>query len=111
MTKIRSVIVQVLFMASVLLVSCMTDEAFAKTLPGEEAFVKHCSVCHAKGGNIINPAKTLNKKDLEKKGILKAADIVGMMRNPGPGMTKFDEATIPDKIAREIAEYILNTFK
>jgi cytochrome c6 len=33
------------------------------------------------------------------------------MRNPGPGMNKFDEKTIPDKEAKMIADYILKTFK
>jgi cytochrome c6 len=33
------------------------------------------------------------------------------MRNPGPGMTKFDKKTISDKEARAIADYILKTFK
>ena len=83
----------------------------AKASPGEEAFVKNCVVCHANGRNIINPAKPINKKALEAKGMKKPADIVRQMRNPGPGMTRFDEKTIPDKEARAIAEYILKTFK
>jgi cytochrome c6 len=83
----------------------------AKVSPGEEAFVKNCAVCHANGGNIINPAKPINKKALEAKGIKKPADIVRQMRNPGPGMTRFDEKTIPDKEAKPIAEYMLKTFK
>ena len=83
----------------------------AKASPGEEAFVKNCAVCHANGGNVINPAKPINKKALEAKGMRKPADIVRKMRNPGPGMTRFDEKTIPDKEARAIAEYVLNTFK
>jgi cytochrome c6 len=33
------------------------------------------------------------------------------MRNPGPGMNRFDAKTISDKDAKEIAEYILKTFK
>jgi cytochrome c6 len=33
------------------------------------------------------------------------------MRNPGPGMTKFDEKTLPQKDAKAIAEYIHKTFK
>ena len=73
--------------------------------------MKNCAVCHANGGNIINPAKPINKKALEANGIAKPADIVGKMRNPGPGMTRFDEKTIPDKEAKAIAEYILKTFK
>jgi hypothetical protein len=32
------------------------------------------------------------------------------MRNPGQGMTQFDEKTIPDKDAKEIGGYILKTF-
>jgi cytochrome c6 len=78
---------------------------------GESLFKENCSPCHPDGGNIINPKKTLNKKDREANNIQKAQDIVKLMRNPGPGMTKFDDKTIPDKDAKEIAEYILKTFK
>ena len=111
MTKICSIFVQLLFVVLVSLASCTQAGAAANMAPGEEAFETQCSACHPKGENIITPAKTLHKKDLEKSGILTAADIVGKMRNPGPAMTKFDEATVPDKTARTIAEYILKTFK
>ncbi len=86
-------------------------EAAAEASPGEQAFVQNCAVCHPKGGNIVNPAKTLDKKVLAANGIREPADIVGKMRNPGPAMTRFDEKTIPDGTARAIAEYILKTFK
>ncbi|MGO9139422.1 MAG: c-type cytochrome [Syntrophales bacterium] len=82
-----------------------------KASPGEQAFVQNCAVCHANGGNIINPARPIDKKALEANGIKKPVDIVAKMRNPGPGMTRFDENTIPGKEARAIAEYILKTFK
>ena len=117
MTKIYSAFVQALFLNVVLLVilillvSCIRNDAIAKTLSGEEAFVEHCYVCHVNGGNVITPAKTLHKKDLAKSGILTTADIVAKIRNPGPAMTKFDAATIPDNLAQAIAEYVLNTFK
>ncbi len=78
---------------------------------GEALFKLNCSPCHPDGGNIINPQKTLHKKDLDANKIKKPADIVKKMRNPGPGMTKFDAQTISDKNAKEIAEYILKTFK
>jgi cytochrome c6 len=78
---------------------------------GEELYKQHCSMCHPEGGNIINAKKTLRGKDLKANNILKAEDIVKLMRNPGPGMTKLDEKTIPDKDAMEIARYILKTFK
>jgi cytochrome c6 len=83
----------------------------SKATPGGQAFQKNCVICHKDGGNIINPAKTLYKKDLEASGITKPPDIIAKMRNPGPGMTKFDAKTIPDKTARAIADYVLKTFK
>jgi len=53
----------------------------------------------------------LNKKALAANGIKSEKDIVGKMRNPGPGMTKFDAKAVPDKEATAIAKYILTTFK
>ena len=78
---------------------------------GESLFKEHCALCHPDGGNIINPKKTLHKKDLEANNIKSKDEIVHIMRKPGPGMTTFDENTVPEKSAKEIAEYILKTFK
>lgn len=78
---------------------------------GEELFREHCAVCHPDGGNIINPSKTLRKADREAHGIVTRADIVDKMRHPGKGMTSWSAATLPDSVAEEIADYILNTFK
>ena len=100
-----------MLIAAALLCRAVPAEAAAEASPGEQAFVKNCAVCHPKGGNIINPAKTLDKKALAANGIREPADILGKMRNPGPGMTRFDEKAIPDGTARAIADYILKTFK
>ncbi|MBW6503830.1 c-type cytochrome [bacterium] len=78
---------------------------------GEKLFQQHCASCHPNGGNIIKPALTLHKKDREAHGVKTAKDIVGKMRNPGPGMIRFDAKTISDKDAMEIAQYILKTYK
>lgn len=78
---------------------------------GEQAFIKDCALCHPGGKNIITPTKTLSRKSLAAHGIKDAAGIVAQMRNPGPGMTKFDEKAIPDETAKAIAEYILTTFR
>jgi cytochrome c6 len=85
--------------------------ASAAGQPGETMFQQHCAACHPAGGNIITPQKTLKKKDMEANKIKTAEDVVKTMRNPGPGMTKFDAKTISDKDARQIAEYIMKTFK
>ena len=78
---------------------------------GESIFKQHCAVCHPDGGNIVNPKKTLHKTDREANNVKTEADIVKIMRNPGPGMIKFDEKTIPDKQAKEIAGYILKSLQ
>jgi len=78
---------------------------------GEELFRERCAPCHPDGGNRINPKKTLHARVLADNGIKSAGDIVRVMRKPGPGMTSFDPAAIPDRDATLIAEYVLATFK
>ena len=96
--------------ASLLAFSVFAAEG-KKGKTGEELFKQHCSMCHPEGGNIINAKKTLHGKDLMANNIRNAEDIVKVMRNPGPGMNKFDAKTLPDKEAKEIAEYVLKAFK
>jgi cytochrome c6 len=84
--------------------------AHAAAPNGKALFEANCAVCHKNGGNIINPQKTLSRTDREDNGVKSASDIVKKMRNPGPGMTKFDKNTLPDKDAKAIAEYIEHTF-
>lgn len=57
---------------------------------GESLFNKHCASCHPNGGNILNPKKSLYKKDLEANNILTAEDIVKEIRNPGPVPTPLE---------------------
>jgi len=78
---------------------------------GEAIFKEKCAMCHPDGGNIMKADKSLKKADLAKNKIKSEADLVKYLRNPGPGMTKFDAKTLPDKDAKEVAEYILKTFK
>ena len=81
------------------------------TNSGEAKFKEHCALCHPDGSNIINAKKTLHKKDLTANNIKSESDILRIVRKPGPGMTTFDAKTLSDKDAREIASYILKTFK
>lgn len=78
---------------------------------GDALFKERCAACHPDGGNIINPQKTLKKKDLAASKLTEAKKIVAYMRKPGPGMTPFDAKSLPDKDATAIATYILKTFK
>ena len=109
MKRIFTLFVFCIALAGVLsLLSAGRSEA-AKS--GEALFKELCAVCHPDGGNIVNPKKTLHKKDLDANKIKTPADIVKTMRNPGQGMNKFDEKTVPDADAKAVAEYILKKFK
>ena len=80
-------------------------------LDAKAEFQKHCAVCHPDGSNVINKAKPLTKEARTANGIKTWKDIVAKMRNPGPGMTKFDKKEVSDKEAKAIAEYIIKTYK
>ena len=97
--------------AALLAASCLTTTVLAGQSAGAAAFEANCSECHYGGGNSVNPAKNLRSLTLKANGITSAQDIVAKMRNPGPGMTRFEPKELPDKEALEIAEYILATFK
>lgn len=83
----------------------------ATKLSGEGSFKKYCAACHAGGGNIIRPVKTLQRKDREANGVKTAADIVRLLRDPGPEMPKFDEKSVSEAEAEAIAEYVIDAFK
>lgn len=80
-------------------------------LTGEQLYKQHCAVCHPDGGNTINKDKPVGAKSMAGRGIKTADDVVKVMRNPGPGMNKFDESVISDSDAKKLAEYMLATYK
>lgn len=108
-----------LFVAGVFCILLIAGVGVAEEKTGEMLFKEHCVACHRDGGNILNPKKTLNKKDREANNIMTASDIINKMRNPGPapthpqewsGMKMFDKYKISDDEAQRIADYILTTF-
>ncbi len=109
----KKAIIATVCMLSVCLTAAtgFSDMKKGEKIDAAKEFANHCAVCHPNGGNIINSKQPLNKSALAAAGIKDWKGIVQKMRNPGPGMTKFDEKTIPDKEAKAIAEYILKTFK
>ena len=104
----KSLAAATLFAVGAFALSALADTGGKPDAKAE--FEKHCAVCHPSGGNIINKAKPLTKEARTTNGIKSWKDIVAKMRNPGPGMTKFDKNAISDKEAKAIAEYILKTF-
>jgi len=77
---------------------------------GAGVFQQYCAVCHPNGGNIINPNRTLGRADLKKYGINGPADIVKLMRNPGPAMRVFPRSDVSDADAKAVAKYVWKEF-
>jgi cytochrome c6 len=78
---------------------------------GQALFVRHCAGCHPDGKNVIYPQKDLRAMTLAANGITKPEDIIAVMRNPGRGMPRFDQAVIADGEALRVAVYVLETFR
>jgi len=107
----KLIIIVTLFAACFFMSAASAGEPAATANAGEKLFTQQCAVCHPQGGNIINPRKTLSKKNLAANNIKTEADIIKIMRNGAAGMTKFDATSISDEDAKMIAGYILGTFK
>ena len=115
----KEAITAVVVIAALCLAGCKEDgvnkesraQAPVATARGEQLFRERCAPCHPNGGNTINPRKTLHGSVLADYGITTAADIVKVLRHPGPGMPKFDQTTIPEQDAKLIGEYVLATFR
>ena len=82
-----------------------------QTQTGEELFRQFCHNCHPDGGNVSDPKRSLHGSALRKNHITTPQDIVRIMRNPQSRMIRFDAATVSDREARLIAEYVLTTFR
>jgi len=109
--EMKKICTALMFAAGVCLLMTAAFSGENPKKSGEELFKLNCAVCHPNGENIINKDKNLHKEDLEEHGIKTTGDIIKLMRNPGQGMTRFDEKTISDNDAKEIAKYVLKTFK
>jgi len=78
---------------------------------GEELFKRYCAACHPDGGNVSDPERSLRGSALRSHHITRPRDIVHIMRTPISRMISFDAATLSDKDATAIADYVLYTFK
>ena len=87
-------------------------DASGSAISGKRLFERHCALCHKDGGNVVNPRKTLKKKDLDASGLNTTELLVGYMINPGPGMPRLvhEDREISRVQARGIAAYIFETF-
>jgi cytochrome c6 len=108
-----------------MMTGCSRDDAQAPTVTtagsaatvldtaqdGEALFKQYCAACHPNGGNVSDPGKSLYASSLKRNHITTPEDVVRIMRNPRSRMIRLDAATLPERDAQTIAEYVLKTFK
>ena len=73
---------------------------------GATVFSANCAACHAGGGNVINPAKTLSSADLEANGKNSSDAIVTQVTNGNGAMPAFGGRLSADDI-ENVAAYVL----
>ena len=78
-----------------------------------EIFEAKCVACHAGGGNVLNPGKTLAPAALERNGYTSEESIVNLLRNGKGQMPKYQGAIPPvsrlsDEELAAVARYVLD---
>jgi cytochrome c6 len=74
---------------------------------GAAVFSANCAACHMGGKNMVNPAKTLSKADLEKYAMLSSEAIVTQATNGKNAMPAFG-GRLSDEDLANVAAYILD---
>jgi cytochrome c6 len=74
---------------------------------GAKVFAANCAACHAGGRNVVNPAKSLKKADLEKYDMFSDAAIISQLISGKGAMPAF--ANKIDTVQMEnVAAYVLS---
>jgi cytochrome c6 len=75
-----------------------------------EVFEKYCSSCHSKGGNIMNPEKTLSQDHLTKNEVDNIGAISALVSAGKAPMPAFGKQLSDEEVA-EVAQYVLDQAK
>lgn len=87
---------------------CLSLPAIAADLgDGAKVFSANCAACHVGGGNMVNPAKTLKKADLEKYEMASLEAIMSQVKNGKAAMPAFG-GRLTDEQIENVASYVLD---
>lgn len=78
----------------------------ADATAGAQVFNANCAACHTGGRNVVNPAKTLKKSDLEQYGMYDANAIITQVTNGKAAMPAFGSKLDAAQI-ENVAAYVL----
>ncbi|NJO50351.1 MAG: c-type cytochrome [Leptolyngbyaceae cyanobacterium RM2_2_4] len=102
----KRILLTVLLIATVLF--SFTPSVLAADLDnGAKVFGANCASCHMNGRNMVNPAKTLQKADLEKYEMASIEAIQNQVRNGKNAMPAF-KGRLNDAQIEDVAAYVLD---
>lgn len=86
----------------------MSQPAIAADLDdGAKVFSANCAACHVGGGNMVNPAKTLKKTDLDQYEMASLEAIMSQVKNGKAAMPSFS-GRLTDEQIENVASYVLD---
>jgi cytochrome c6 len=103
----KKIISLVLLFITVATFSFSTPVLAGDAQKGAAIFTANCASCHMGGRNVVNPAKTLQKVDLEKYEMYDLGKIKSQILNGKAGMPSFAKNLTAEKI-EDVATYVLS---
>lgn len=103
--KMKKIISLVLLLITFATLS-FSSPALADGANGAAIFSANCASCHMGGRNVVNPAKTLQKADLEKYEMYDLDNIKNQITKGKGAMPSFSGRLSADQIA-DVAGYVL----
>ncbi|MFM7363156.1 MAG: cytochrome c6 PetJ [Cuspidothrix sp.] len=97
-------IISVLLLGIAIFTFAFSDMALAAD--GAALFTANCAQCHARGKNLVNPAKSLKKSDLLKYDMYSSEAIIAQITKGRGAMPAFGKKLKPEQI-QDIAAYVL----
>ena len=92
------------------LVGAVSSVQAADAKAGEKVFESNCTACHANGGNVMKPEKSLKKEALDKSKMNTAAAIATQVTKGGNGMPGF-EGQLNAKDIENVSAYVAEQAK
>jgi cytochrome c6 len=98
--------------AAVLAACAAVSPVHADLANGAAIFEAKCAACHAQGGNILAPGKTLQLEALQRNGYASAGAQVELYRNGKGQMPKYQGAIpkvsrLTDEELQDVAAFVL----
>jgi cytochrome c6 len=106
-TRMKRLIGLILLVVAVTIFSFSTPAWAGDAGNGAKLFSANCAACHMGGRNVVNPAKTLNKADLEKYAMNDIEAIKTQVTNGKAAMPAFGSKLSAQEI-EDVATYVLS---